>query len=268
MLTTLQPLLQAEFRHQRFIIQRGRVGLLWIILAALLIIPALLATLSVMWTALTATNAPDAMAAIGISASSTSASLGLVAVLVASISMSVVVMFITYGLAANSISREKRGNTWDNLVLTRATPFVIVLGKWIASLRAVWGDHVMAIFLRAGLVTYAFLALRLYQYNWQDTGLVIIVLWALTAWYGVLDAALSASLGILGALQEGAVGAVMGLLLVSVRLAMLALALIWAYIALLMSLSSPQNLLLHTLIGTGMYAAIVLGVLWLAQRRI
>src|SRR5688572_20979241 len=40
------PVVRAEFHHQRFVIARGRVGSIWIFLAALLILPSLLMSIA------------------------------------------------------------------------------------------------------------------------------------------------------------------------------------------------------------------------------
>ncbi len=269
MLNTLPSLLKAEFRHQRYIIQQGRVGLVWIALAALLIVPALAATVAVMGAALLNDDPAVVTDLFASGLNQPGAGLPLLAVLVSSVSMLVVVTFITYGLAANSITRERRGNTWDNLRLTSATAFSIVMGKWIASLRAVWGDHLMAIVLRMGLISYLLLIVRFYVYRWADLpDAAVLALWGLALWYGVLDAGATAAMGLLGAAVEGAPGAWLALLLVGLRLGLTAAAALWGYIALLLVFESPALLAWHTLAGTIVYLCIVALTLWAAQRHI
>jgi ABC-type transport system involved in multi-copper enzyme maturation permease subunit len=269
MLSTLPSLLKAEFRHQRYIIQQGRVGLVWIVLAALLIVPALVATAGFM--AVTLLN-DDPTVVAGLFASGPNqpgTTLPLLAVLVSSVSMLVVVTFITYGLAANSITRERRGNTWDNLRLTGASAFSIVLGKWIASLLAVWGDHLIAVALRVGLVSYLLLIVRFNVYAWADLpDAVVLAMWGLVLWYGVLDAGATAAIGILGAAVEGAAGAWLALLLVGLRLGLMAAAAAWCYIALLLVFEAPLLLVWHTLVGTLFYASVTVVMLWFAQRHV
>ncbi|HRF99264.1 MAG TPA: hypothetical protein PLZ51_28825, partial [Aggregatilineales bacterium] len=58
------------------------------------------------------------------------------------------------------ITRERKGQTWDVLVLTNVDARQIVLGKWWASLVALWGDHAMIGFLRVGLVCGAVVSLE------------------------------------------------------------------------------------------------------------
>ncbi len=56
----------------------------------------------------------------------------------------------TLTFAANSISREKRGGTWDLLLLTPVDARQIVRGKWWATLCHVWRSYALLALLRAG----------------------------------------------------------------------------------------------------------------------
>jgi hypothetical protein len=267
MQTTLQPVLRAEFRHQRYVIQQGRVGLIWILLAAALILPAIVATVHFMRLALLPLDLMGLVDALGIATGENG--LWSVVLIVAAISMVVVVTFITYGLSANSISREKRGNTWDNLILTKVPPRSIVWGKWLASLRAVLGDHGISIFLRLGLVSYALLIMRATLTTGDPIAIpTIIGIWLVTIGFGVLDAGASAALGILTALQEGASGAVMTMLLLAVRLALTAWGVFWTYLVLQGVLSGLTSTPFLVLIGIMVFGVTLVGTLLLAERRV
>lgn len=60
----------------------------------------------------------------------------------------------TLTFASNAISREKRGGTWDLLLLTPVDARQIVRGKWWATLRHVWGDYALLALLRAGSLVW------------------------------------------------------------------------------------------------------------------
>jgi hypothetical protein len=117
--------------------------------------------------------------------------------------MYLVVTMITLALASISISREKRGKTWDNLLLTGVDARQIVWGKWWATLAALWGDHAVAALLRLGIVAWGVYVMgdeALYQpiIPFLPTVLSYIVAGALLlVGYAVVDAALTAALGLL-----------------------------------------------------------------------
>ena len=240
---------------------------MWILLAAALILPAIAATVHFMRLALLPLDMAGLLTALGIGTSD--AGLWNVVLIVAAISMYVVVTFITYGLSANSISREKRGNTWDNLRLTKVPPRHIVLGKWLASLRAVLGDHGISIFLRVGLVSYALLVMRV-TFTTGDTIAIptVIGVWLLTIGFGLLDAGVSAALGILSALQEGASGAIVTMALLAVRLALTVWGALWTYLLLQGVLSGMTTLSTLIVFGVVVFVVTLVGTLLLAQRRI
>jgi len=62
--------------------------------------------------------------------------------------------FRTLAFAANSISREKRGGTWDLLLLTPMSARQIARGKWWATLQNVWRDYLLLALLRAGALVW------------------------------------------------------------------------------------------------------------------
>jgi hypothetical protein len=59
-------------------------------------------------------------------------------------------MFQTISLAANSISREREGQTWEMLVLTGVNARQIVRGKWWATVQRQFPRYLMLAFIRAG----------------------------------------------------------------------------------------------------------------------
>lgn len=198
------PILVAEARHQWFIIEKSRSGRGWIALAVLMLLPALLASLIYFVGGLLGWKALPAFPAVGQSALETGLAVAMLLMLVMNISLYVVVILITLGLSANSVSREKTGRTWETLVLTNIDAGRVVLGKWWASLQALWGDHVMIFLLRLGLVAWLVLALNTAT-NWAlapaPFGLspnfgYIPPLVAIMAAYTFLDATFTAAMGV------------------------------------------------------------------------
>lgn len=267
MSATLRPLLRAEFRHQRFVIQRGRVGLLWILLAAALLIPAMLSALHFMHLVLVPpADIAELVGALGLTDTSQSWHLLLI---VGVLPMYVVVTAITYGLSGNSITREKRGRTWDNLRLTGVGGWNIVFGKWLASLRAVLGDHMMSIMLRLGLVSYGLLVLNVLQATGRAVPLgAVMIAWLLTVGFGLLDAGLTAALGLLAAVQEGALGAIVGLLLGAVRLLAAAFAAGWTYVVLQALVTDSVALPALILAAVLVYSLAMVGALLAAHQHV
>lgn len=202
------PVLEAEFKHQRFVIKNSRSGLFWIGLAMLMVVPALIASL-VYIVAATFNLFPE-MPFFDFPTSYHA----YVAVLLVLVNLSLypVVHLVTIGLSANSIRREKTGHTWGLLRLSDVSPEQIAFGKWWASLRALNGDHAMVILVRVGLVALymqvlfpAYLALD--DLTAPHT-VYFLLLVPFVIGQGLLDAALSAALGIMGTVPDDAAGAV------------------------------------------------------------
>ena len=149
------PIAKAEYRHQRFLITNSRSGLGWILLAVGMLAPAFIASVYYFGTRFTnAEVSPFFDVRFG-SIWDQLLGVGTLFMLTMNVALYVVVILITVALAANSISREKRSKTWDTLLLTNIDSRKIVMGKWWASLRSIWGDHTMLMILRLGLVGYA-----------------------------------------------------------------------------------------------------------------
>lgn len=279
-LSRANPIVQAEFNHQRFVIKRGRVGYLWIFLAALLVVPALLISLVTSASAFLGAFEPSLgsltlpvtweagtwQAFIG--------NLGWVLILVMSPAQYLVVTLVTMGLSANSIRREKSGLTWDSLRLTGIGTRRIVWGKWWASMRALAGDHVMVTILRMGLVTLIMttFAVSLDMLNQLEPvshlGKMPVLL-LLTILFGVFDAALTAAFGVLAAIPNEAAGTVVGSTVIGLRM----LVMIGAFMLLVASLHLAVNVSMAAVLalsvgGFLVYVALIVAALLIAEKLI
>ena len=201
-LTPANPVVDAEFHHQRFVIQRGRVGLIWIILAGVMVLPALLISVGYTIAAFLSPIVPQASDILLLEAGTMPSALWLAIMTVA---MYPVVMLVTFGLSANSVRREKSGHTWDYLRLTELDAQQIVIGKWWASLRALNGDHGMVMVLRFGFSAAFVMFLSdmiITPFGLPAEWTLLPLLLIITAIYGFLDAGLTAALGIVGAMID------------------------------------------------------------------
>lgn len=201
---TSNPVLNSEFKYQRFVIQRSRSGGFWIFLAILMLAPSLLLSIGysiglllnlfpvIEWHLIPATWHLNL----------------LLVLIVVNVSMYIVVTLVTIALANGSINREKDKHTWSLLRLTHISNRQIVLGKWWASLRALNGDQAMVILLRVGLLAIALAIFIPSQHAFNDITapyrLYFLALMPLIVIQGLLDSALSAILGIAGAIPDDA----------------------------------------------------------------
>lgn len=263
------PIVEAEFRYQRFVINRSRAGLIWIILAAAMVVPALLYALYVVMLGLLGIVYPPIVAQQPVGGLLDG---GMVALLVMSTSMYIVVTLITLGLAGNSVRREREGHTWDNLRLTDISPAKIVQGKWYASLRALGGDHAMVTVMRLGLVALLVLlaepiTLLLRAAGTQSFVVYLPALIGITIVYSVLDAALTAATGLLASVPGELGGAIIAPLAVGVRLVAMGAAVAWFLLTMhTFFVSNFQAVLLLTLIGFIAYLLTIGLTLYAAQR--
>jgi hypothetical protein len=280
------PVARAEFHHQRFVIRNGRVGIFWIALAGIMVVPALLVSLVFTVAGLAALIVPSASNVIPFSdliTISTAYSLSLVLLATMAIAMYLVVTLVNLGLSANSISREKTGGTWDVLRLTGIGAGRIVLGKWWASLRALNGDFVMVTVIRMGVVTFylASIAPVIDQYEAISSGVAttaniarsaaylpyLPAMLLITILYGIADAALTAALGIIAAIPDAAAGSVTGALVICFRLITMVVAGVWFLLALnLLRTDANTAIFGMTLIGFIAYALCLAGTLWVGKR--
>src|SRR5687767_6730300 len=151
---TQHPVAQAELKYQWHIIETGRSGTLWIILAYLLLIPAGVISLLFFAGGLLNQIIPGGLHPLPDEAAALLGGISATLLVAMNLAMYFVLTMITMALAANSISREKRGKTWDSLVLTGVEADQIVWGKWWATLAALWSDHAAAALLRPGIVAW------------------------------------------------------------------------------------------------------------------
>lgn len=205
------PIAKAEFRHQRHVLNTSRSGIFWIILASIMLIPAILYGMVMYGAVLFGFNLPsvDQYTLFG-----QVLSWLFVMLLTMNFALYGVVTLITLGLSAQSITREKSGGTWDTLVLTNIDARTIVLGKWWASLRALWGDHFMVLLLRLGILGQVLLFIRQNAGNLPldvSVGVALVIpatllIIAIT----VLDAAFTVALGVAIPLSNAGGGLVIG----------------------------------------------------------
>lgn len=203
---TQHPVTRAELHYQWHIIESGRSGALWIWIAYILLVPAAIVSVVFFIGAVLNQFVTGGIHLLPPAIENLLGAVGATHLLAMNLAMYLVLTLITLALAANSISREKRGKTWDNLLLTGVSARQIVWGKWWATLAALWGDHAIASSLRLGIVAWMVYILgdeALYQpiVPFLPTVLSYLVVGALLlAAYAVVDAALTAAMGILAPL--------------------------------------------------------------------
>lgn len=243
--STANPVLRAELRHQRHVISTSRAGRVWIGLALVLLVPAAIATLIYLVVALIGTQVPPPYIPIGLLAG---------VLIIMNIALYIVVTLMTMGLAANSISREQTGKTWDTLLLTTLNVRQIIWGKWWATLRALWGDHALLGWLRLGLVAWIGTVAAAPQID----PLHLLAGLCMAVGYTVAEAGFSAALGLIAPLTEQSSMFVIALL---VRLVVMVV--IGLLIAFVMALHS--SLLMGLLIGLGLLVLLTVALLRLAE---
>lgn len=251
------PIYNAEFHYQRYAIRNGRAGRLWILIAVLLVVPPLLASIVMLAAVLVNPLLPIAEPVVDAVAGSPLEA----AILVLNIALYVVVTLITQALASNSIGRERRGHTWDNLRLTDISGRQIVIGKWRASLRALWGDHAMIAIMRVG-----FLATQVYYLldvlpsvgglpvEWVHMPLIALIAIIYTA----LDAALTAALGILGSSSNSELGSgVISVIASTARIITAGAAFLWLLLAFWLMGQGDFSYVMQALVGFVAYGVLI-----------
>lgn len=256
------PVLKAEFRYQRYAIVNGRVGRVWILMAMLLVVPSLLASL--FYSFLVFLNplvdfVPQVISSLGGYAEAF--------IFTMNFAMYLVVTLVAFGLATNSISRERRGRTWENLILTSVTARQIVWGKWWASLRALNGDFVMIIVLRIGLSAWvilfsqeSLLSVGGVPAEWFHFPALIVI----STVYCVLDAALTTALGVAATLPTQFGGLLAGLTTALLRLFLALFACAWMILSYMM-MEYSFNYLWMALVGFIVYGLLIWAALRLGQ---
>lgn len=250
------PILQSEFRYQRFVIERSRNGRFWIFLAILIVAPSVL--ISLMYSANVLFNFFPVM---DLQTLRTSWHMNMLYILfVANISMYAVVTLVNVALSSSSIRREKDKHTWSLLRLTNISSNQIVLGKWWASIRALNGDLAMVIILRIGLLA---IALGLFMPSIDsingietDYRLYFLLMTPLVILHGFLDAVFSAILGISGAIPDDTWQIVGGFSAFMIRL-FVGIAVAWWFGTVIVQIVNDFTSALYTA-GFGIIATIIL----------
>ena len=142
----------------------------------------------------------------------------------------------TLALAANTISREKRGGTWDLLLLTPMDARQIVRGKWWATLRHVWRGYALLALLRAGALvwvtqeanrisvwSYPTFHIEIRPYYYAPSALHILLGVAAICLCTVLNAGYTAAFGALGSVFHRGGGTSLTLAIVIRTVALLGL---------------------------------------------
>lgn len=204
------PIMREEARHQWAVMLKARVSTIWIIAAALLLIPALLAAgigfIEALMRPLWSLQLNLLPAAIN--------DLLLVLLTTMMISMHVVLVLVTMSLAANAITRERRGLTWEPLLMTGLDARQIVLGKWWASVSTMWTDFLLLAALRVGLL--AWVLGQLLPEPLRNHGMGLLSVYVLLGGgaallYTLIDVGFSSAVGLLATLLNPDNGTAMGL---------------------------------------------------------
>lgn len=212
-----------EYDYQVYLIEKSRSARGWILLAVLMLTPAVMMSLVLFGVGLFGGNLYTFIN-WGTNLFSQLSRLGVVAFITMNIALYLVVTLITVGLSANSITRERLNKTWDILLLTRVDARQLVLGKWWASLLSLWGDQVLVAILRLGVIGWV---TAQFQNNLPGGVLGIspgaihtIILTLIMLVFTGVDAAFSAALGVAIPLSN-LPGAVTAALVIGVRTAMM-----------------------------------------------
>jgi len=151
----------------------------------------------------------------------------------------------------------------------------LVLGKWWATLRALWGDHLMLVLLRLGLVVWLVVELtHLVSASattpaWMDSSLSqplsLLALTLLVVLYTLIDAGFTAALGVLSAVIDLS-SAVVATAAIAFRLVM-SIGMVMMPMVLSTWLRPYSNAasLLGGLLGAGVFALLTWGVLHWGQ---
>jgi hypothetical protein len=185
------PVMRAELKHQQHVMTTSRSGRFWIALAMLLLIPAFLSSGLFLFGAVTGIDISGFIGSIG--------GYNLVIhLIIMNVALYAVVTLITMGLASNSIGREQTGHTWESLLLTTMDARQIIWGKWWATVRSLWGDHIMVGLLRIGLVAWGAIEWsRAINPTDRPNFLFLLIAIVIVSLYTLVDAAFSAVLGLL-----------------------------------------------------------------------
>lgn len=205
------PIASAELNHQWHVIEKSRSGRMWIGIAILLLVPALLSSLVFYVLALLGQPLPLPLIFDQIdTVPEILATVAQMTLVTMNLAHYLVLMLVSFALATNSIMREKRGKTWENLLLTNVSARQIVVGKTWASLHALYGDQIIIGILRLGFVAYLLTTFSPFQFQGLTvTPGHVLVISLFVIGFTLIDAVMNVVLGLLAALL--AVPGVVGL---------------------------------------------------------
>lgn len=262
-LSDRNPIMREEARHQWALMLKARVRTIWIVAAALLLIPALIASIAAFFEAFVRPLSPVQVVLLPREANTLL--LGLLTTM--TISMHVVLVLVTLSLAANAITRERRGLTWEPLLLTGMSAPQIVLGKWWASISIMWSDFMLLAALRVGLLAWVFgqlLPQPLANYELQLQSAYVLFGAGIITLYTLVDVGFSAAVGLLATMINPDDGTVMGLGLALRVIAAVGLTLAHVQIFARLLTADIHNLPLALLLSLGLFALLLVVVLGLA----
>lgn len=270
---TSSPIYAAERRHQRFVLQSNRSATLWIWVAILMLVPALLT--SVVATVVALFNVPILEAFLVNQDSfgtwvNNIVSTGLVLMLAMNIAHTLVLALVSAGLAAESIQREHRRKTWDLLLLTGQSARSIARGKITAAFWTLRRDLLMVVILRLGLISVAYVVSRqgplMFGAPVPNEGHLAVLL-LVTALWTITDSFAAVALSIAAAALPARVrlmGVLGGLLL---RVALMASGILWLMTVFGAMNGSPDRPTYAALgvVGLLVYVIFAYCAVWLAE---
>ncbi len=171
-------------------------------------------------------------------------------------------MFSTISLAANSIAREKEGQTWEMLVLTGINARQIVRGKWWATVQRQFPRYLMLGFVRAGASAAAavgFVSSYYFVSNYYNERmqlphpLTILIAVGLGFVLTVANLGFSAACGVMGSAvsKRSSTAVARGIILQIVLTLVPALAMVFVLNRLFITSYSSSFRPLYTVIGLG-----------------
>lgn len=269
------PIRDAELRYQQYVIRTSRAGTLWVVLALALMIPAFI-TAVVVACAVVLFDQPMPLRVFPAYLEYFSqieppwlvaGRVMILLLIVMNMAQTAVLLLVSFGLAVNSILREKTSHTWDIIRLTPISAGRLVRGKFWASLYALRGDHAIIAVLRVGLVAWGVRAFEeVYPPGGIPTSSHILILCGLAVVLTALDAALNTALSLAVALAE-LPGALMFALFAVARAVTLLFVIAWAGWVWQALADAPHQLgwLALALVGVMGYAGLVGLALWGAR---
>ncbi|NOG48122.1 MAG: hypothetical protein HND48_00710 [Chloroflexi bacterium] len=194
----MNPIYRAEVRHQDYVLRTNRSPTLWIVVALVLLVPALIASgaFTVLVGVLGARLPPIPLFSDIDSMSEVFYTVGAVSLITMNLAHYLVVALVSSGLAVMSVQREQRNKTWDILVLTQQNARAIALGKVAASLWVLRRDTAIVTILRVGLLMLAVDLIRDLYVGPQFTPFDALFLTLWVVLWTVMDTVLSVAAAI------------------------------------------------------------------------